>query len=518
MYIEPNTHLEFFQDLHIDPDYENTIYFPTTQAKDNYFANLPSIKTPKCYYQRQNRGYCRVEIPYAQMLDRSYMRFKNNSFEDKWFYAFVLDIEYINNITTEVHYQLDVMMTWCGGGYVLDECFVEREHTETDAIGDNVVPESFDTSFTVHNSIGRTGYMDEWNCLIVFAPDSTRTSSGSKYGYYTVLSYQFASTVSGTGGLIDYINSLSGAEQERIQGIYYVPRAFIPEVMYRGQLNGSAPVHYPIAVPKPVKGVTSIDGYSDIKNAKLFTYPYYFLRVESSEGERQDLAFELSRAQAGITFELRGIVGEMTQIALIPEGYNTPTINDENYNEQMTLREFPMIGWTVDTYKAFLAQQMVSIPANLLTAGTQALMGNTVGAVASATSSTIGLIDGAIKTTLKPFASKGQDTPQLSLALDNEYKDFWFYEESIRGYQAKIIDEYFTMFGYAVNEVKTPNVNARPYYTYVKTIGCHVHGSLPEADKREIENVFNKGVRFWKESHQYIGKYNGDGAPDNSPV
>ena len=56
-------------------------------------------------------------------------------------------------------------------------------------------------------------------------------------------------------------------------------------------------------------------------------------------------------------------------------------------------------------------------------------------------------------------------------------------------------------------------MNARPYWTYVKTLGCSVDGAIPADDASAIENIFNKGVRFWK-NHNNIGNY----SLDNSPV
>ena len=62
---------------------------------------------------------------------------------------------------------------------------------------------------------------------------------------------------------------------------------------------------------------------------------------------------------------------------------------------------------------------------------------------------------------------------------------------------AKEIDDYFTAYGYRVNKVKTPNLANRPYYTFVQTSGAIVRGSLPAVAARNIENILNRGCRFW---------------------
>lgn len=543
MYVEPNTHLEFFQDLHIDPDYENTIYFPTTQAKDNYFANLTSIKTPKCYYQREKRGYCRVEIPIRNLLDRSYMRFKNDSFEDKWFYAFVLDVEYINNITTEVHYQIDTMMTWCGS-YNLDPCFVERGHTKTDDIGDNIVPENIQVNNYVNNAqfssgqtapqrsgaIGQT--QTDWTYLVVMEPKSpAEPPAGDTLGVYSGLHYHSENTAS---DLTTYINGMDAFEQARIQGIFYIPKAFVPTEQQ------IAPRTYTKSIQKPVAGTTLIDSYVP-KNNKMYTYPYNYIVVNNTEGESAEFPFEFF-ATSDCEFKVAGIVGEQTQITLSPIRYrNNQTLQTvDDLNLQMMMKEFPMCAWTIDTFKAFLAQQLVAIPSNAVGAATmgyynprpipKGFRGDRTswrqeeagfGAVTSLIGAIPDVIQGAYSSIYHPFEARGANAPLLSCAGLAPYKDFWFYRISVRSDEAERIDNYFTMFGYAINNVQVPERNARPYYTYVKTIGCHVTGSFPAGAQREIEEIFNKGVRFWNQSHEYIGRYVDTPlhpAVDNSPV
>lgn len=77
---------------------------------------------------------------------------------------------------------------------------------------------------------------------------------------------------------------------------------------------------------------------------------------------------------------------------------------------------------------------------------------------------------------------------------------------------ASMIDDYFTMYGYAVRNTLTPNMNARPNFTYVKTKGCIVHCNCPAEDARAIEEMFDNGIRFWK-NHNNIGNYNLNNSP-----
>lgn len=61
----------------------------------------------------------------------------------------------------------------------------------------------------------------------------------------------------------------------------------------------------------------------------------------------------------------------------------------------------------------------------------------------------------------------------------------------------KAIDNYFSMFGYKVNIVKTPNITGRQNWNYVKTINCNFDGNIPQTDLNIIRAMFNNGTTLW---------------------
>ena len=74
---------------------------------------------------------------------------------------------------------------------------------------------------------------------------------------------------------------------------------------------------------------------------------------------------------------------------------------------------------------------------------------------------------------------------------------FYFYKMSIKAEYARIIDDYFSMFGYKTNRVKVPNITGRQNWNYVKTIDCNCDGDIPETDLNVIRTIFNNGVTMW---------------------
>jgi hypothetical protein len=83
---------------------------------------------------------------------------------------------------------------------------------------------------------------------------------------------------------------------------------------------------------------------------------------------------------------------------------------------------------------------------------------------------------------------------------------FWS-RMSVTHQYAKMIDDYFNMFGYAVKVCKVPNRNARPHWNYVKTVGCTLTGSVPADSMRHLCQIYDHGITFWNNGDE-IGQYN----------
>ena len=79
---------------------------------------------------------------------------------------------------------------------------------------------------------------------------------------------------------------------------------------------------------------------------------------------------------------------------------------------------------------------------------------------------------------------------------------------------AQQIDDFFSMYGYATNRVKTPNIQdgsgnyqmVRSQWYYVQTEGCTVLGSMPADVRVQIERIYDSGITFWRNSGN-VGRY-----------
>lgn len=75
---------------------------------------------------------------------------------------------------------------------------------------------------------------------------------------------------------------------------------------------------------------------------------------------------------------------------------------------------------------------------------------------------------------------------------------------SIKEEFARIIDDFFSMFGYKTNKVKIPNLTGRQNWNYIKTIDCNITGNLPQQDLQEIKDMFNNGLTIWHNTSTFL--------------
>lgn len=523
-YIAPNSIVQFYGDMGLNDNYDDSLYFPSSSAKDTYFGISEYIiaTAQAMSYTREQRGFIRVELPMSTLIHATYMRFKNTSFENKWFYAFIKNVEYINNNCTQVNFELDALMTWMGD-FTLGECFIVRQHTATDRIGDNLYPEPV--------SVGEYSYNDyqdlipETNeCAIIVAiADAELYDSGVMQGNYydgiysglTLYAFQRYDAT----GIAALLNTYQ-ASPDSVVAMYLVPITAIRDTIPVSGGVKLSPTASGANIRRTIEtltGTETLKGYTP-RNKKLYSYPYNFEMIDNGMGDTLALRFEYG-GSFEINVELSFNIMTPVEVTLRPFAYKGSSVNTLN-TEVLALSGYPMCSWVSDAYKAWLAQN--SVPFAISAGATAALgvanvfSGNVIGTIASARSllnETIQYVSQDYKASIAADFAKGNKSSG-SNNYSTGHLHFSYGRVSVISQVAREIDKFFDMYGYAYNQYGVPNMNVRPYWTYVKTVGCAVGGNIPADDASAIEKIFNNGIRFWH-SHRQIGHYS---TLDNSPT
>ena len=489
-YIAPNSIIKLLAGAPIDGSYDNTLYFDSPLSQSNYFSGLAKYTLENQSYQRTNKNSIRVDVEADNLYDVNYVMFQNTAFGNKWLYAFVNEVNYINNSVSEIVYELDVMQTWLFD-YTLEPSFVVREHSATDKPGDNLVPEDLDTGEYVADSSSGTGHTDNLKIVVAATFDRNYADKAGRIygGIYSGLTYsQFDATVDGAVFLSSFIE---GAETKAdgIVSVFYAPADFYSERNLATKFE----------ITKP-KGQSMIGTYSP-KNKKLLTFPYTFLFVTNQQGQTANYKYEFFTDE-NCKFQLAGDFNPNTTLILTPKNYKGIALN---YDETLTLSGWAQCPFTTDTYKAFQAQAASALPLNVISrAAVPALTGNVGGAVLGAASAVYEQVKGDYMARLQPDQAHGSQSGGALTALGA--LDFVFMNKHITEEFAKIIDDYFTMFGYATHRIKVPARNVRPHWTYCKTQGCNLAGRLPSDAAKKIISIYDKGITWWKNGNE-VGNY-----------
>ena len=507
MYILPNTTVKLFKNCPLDKSYENTILFASASAQTTFFASLTGYTFSAQTYQRVHSNKIRVAMNAEPLYNCNYLAFQNASFGTKWFYAFVLSVEYINNTTSEITYQIDVLQTW-HFDYVLRQCLVEREHTTTDNVGDNLLPENLELGEYITDDFDGTNNLAPKVIVVAATFDADyRPISGTIYsGIFSGLYYHvYPNTTAGAVACAAFIAN-AGAASSGIVSVFLMPESMVTNMLDPAK-------SYTISKTKKTSG--AIDGYTP-RNKKLYTYPYNFLYVTNMQGNAAVFPYEYFTGTS-CAFLLAGDMSPNPSVVMAPINYKGVSNDFPNYDEKMVLSGYPQLGFNVDTYRAWLAQNASTLALNALSSGMTLAGGiaaeNPVVAAQGITGA-LSVVNQVYQHSIMPHQAKGGAGSTTNCAIG--LQDFMFMHKHIRGEFAHIIDDYFDMFGYACHRVKIPNRNARPEWTYVKTIGCKIDpaatSGLPGDDMEMIENLYNNGIRWWN-NPAHIGNYTYSNAP-----
>lgn len=574
-YIPPNSDVVLCRGVPIESDYKYTLYFDSIATQNNYFFSKAFKQFHNVSYQRERRNYITLEIPATQVYACNYLLFKNTSYGEKWFFAFVDGVEYVNDNVTDIHYELDMMQTWMFE-YTLMQCLVEREHSVTDKIFENTKPENIGYGELMcgvsQNLLSSRGLLGEYACVITSKPYSTGGDDPIKLYSQFCPVYGYIGSAEDMNVLVqDFVRS---GQQDAVLSVT-VANALMAQ--------GADETHFdmPKIVPKEdfkfvCYGVTSgiYEGEEQFKdrlpngykprNKKLFGYPYNQLWVSNNQGTVNEYRYEDFKIDKDGFFHMEVAASGVSspECVLYPLDYRGVA---KYYDHALVLTGYPTVPWIGDTYKAYMAMNRNQIENALYTQAFNGVI-NTVSAflggtmtvnnaadmlqAAKADASNAGkTVSQTTKTGLRQQATGGifsaigtagtSAVDFMTSAWQVEAKlkdvsnippnvgglsgagsvtnalarfDYSTYYMCVKPEYAEIVDKFFDMFGYNTCTVKVPNTHSRPHWNYVKTVGCEIQGFLPQEAANVIKAVYDRGVTFWKNGDE-VGNYTLDNSP-----
>ena len=500
----------YLLDVPLENDYKNTLYFANVQAQQTYFQSriIGSYSYNDFSYQRKDQ-IIRVPAQYDSIYKCNYVMYQNSAYNNKWFYAFVTDLEYINDGRTDLHIETDVIQTWMFD-YIVKSSFVEREHVSNDTVGIHTVPENVELGEYISNGFVRDNELNDF----VYVIQVTEWVNGEKplaTNFGGVYAPGGAYICTSAAQVVNIISALNQAGKgDAVTNVYIVPSKVVNNTSGSLQYSGQAdPVTYDITVDKQA----TLNGYTP-RNNKLLTYPYNYLLIDNNNGTSNILQYE-NFSGSNCEFEVAGVPTVGGSIKCVPKNYKGETRFQQ---EGIMCGKFPTCGWVNDMYTNWLTQNAVNIGLGIATSGLELIGG--VGMMATGAGSVAGagaVANGALgiansvgqiyQHSLIPNSARGNiNGGDINTCYD--MNKFYFIKMSIKSEYAQIIDKYFDMYGYKVNMVKVPNKAHRSRYWYTKTINVNINGDIPQSDMQKIKNCYDNGITFWRSASD-IENYEG---------
>lgn len=532
--IAPNSEIYLLK-CPIELDNENQLSFSNATTQHNYFNSLPKLSLTNATFQRKD-GTIRWPGSMEDILEYNYCMYRNKNHGNKWFYAFIEDMQYVSDSMTAIKIKTDFWQTW---QFSLNwkKCFVEREHVNDDSFGANLVEEGLETGEYVCNKESdirynkvtggevQTGYYIVLQVTEIPNNQSLPATCGKVIGnipnglYYLAFRYS-------TSGMLDVNKVIKWFDENKdgsgIVAMFLAPETICPMVKRMTPLNSDGTnlveIFYPQETDVPTLMAsdivfakdTTLDGYTP-KNNKVYNYPFNYLMISNGNGATYEYRFEdfnfnsYTQQIGDPEFFVIGTLTQGCQVKLIPDNYRKAKNSQGNWDYSINGAEYPILSWTSDYYLNWQAKNQsylyTQMGINTLTHVASAALTapNIVGAGIAALNIGSSIIDTMHQETLAsmvPDQAKG-NTSSGDLNFSNAMDTFIIKQMCVRYEFAKRIDDFFSAYGYKVNTYKIPNRTGRQNWNYVKTLGCNITGDIPQGDMQSIKDMFNAGVTIW---------------------
>lgn len=486
MYINPQTIFTLYSGVPFDIGHSHIIRFTSKSAQDAYFAGKVVKSYTDFSYVREN-SVVRVPEKADDLIQCNYCSFLNAGFGNKRFYAFITDIEYAANAVTRIGIEIDYVQTFITE-WAIGESYVEREHVSDDAIGKHTVEENLPTgdyfavkSMTYNAGVGIAGY------ALNTDTGGAETLINNMYVGADVLATQSPATMS------NWINGYSETPE------YVIMVTMCTADMATG-LNPS-PVTRNLTFTR-TRGAFSYQGQSYTpKNNKLYSYPYRFIMVDNFDGASDIIKWEMfdTAETPNAEFQINENLVPKPYMEIFPLDYSGEHTAS---GHAVAYENFPQCIYSTDAFKAWVSQEM---PRGIANTGMNIITGIGGGAIAQGS---IGALVGGTASGASSIINMGMDYKYHKLHSEamggtigsaggnyaNGRVGFRIREMSIKPEYAKIVDSYFTRFGYKVDSYKVPNLTGHPEFNYVKCYETSVSGNVPEECITQVSEMFNKGV------------------------
>lgn len=235
MTIVPNTEIRLVKSP-LTLSNKHQITFTSKEAQEEYFLSLPFVEDLNASYQRKD-GVINFNEHFDNIINYNYCMYKNENYGNKWFYAYIISMRYVNDGMTEISIATDVFQTW-QFDLIFKQSFIEREivNVSDDVAGNNLVPEGLEIG---ELKVEGTAEIDELEpaYIVAYTGDSYKTGDsevaisqdGYSYnGIYSSVTFAVANNY-GFNVLMAILNLQDNSE--KVLTVFTVPKLAVKSLL-----------------------------------------------------------------------------------------------------------------------------------------------------------------------------------------------------------------------------------------------------------------------------------------------
>lgn len=556
MNFQPETVVRLLSNVPLSLNETNQLWFDTVTAQQTYFSGKVSRTYNQFTYQRKERNYVAVETNAELLYNVNYMMFQNSNFANKWFYAYVTEIEYKNPNTSWVYYEIDPFQTWL---FELNfkQSFIEREHTPRYNADGTPVINTIDEGLNYgseYKIIDDSSYKNYGDTIFILV-----TSKDYLHKLPDGLERPFPENIGNVPqGFFNYIFpiSLSGYKEYTYKNFSLMSwaefydklnqdTAFVGKVVNLTLLD-FVPLN--VSVDNANANITNMDNvslynarndlgltgsilyindgaftpsvidcgnkYSSFPNyaeSKLLMYPYSYTKVTDMRGNEFDIKNEHITGQ-DLKFSVRGSIAPQCKTAYEVVNYKDKTnlldgIINNNVSSMAIIDDYTA-AYLQGNQNVLMTGAAVNVVSSIASIVGNSMIGNIGGAVSSGVGgiTDILMLNAKMKDIDNHPSNLRNQGNNYNFDFANKYTGIRIIKYTVTDEYQKILTDFFKMYGYKVNRVKVPNLHTRQSWNYVKTVDCTIVANIPQDDLNSIKQMFNKGITLWHNTD--VGNYN----------
>lgn len=372
-----------------DNSYRHTLTFSSVSEQTSFMMGRmdSSLEKDTYTYVRMNNSI-RVMFNAERLYTYDYVMYQNSNYGSKWFYAFIVGVNYVNENCTELVLELDVMQTWYFD-YTLKQCFVEREHVDDDTVGAHLNEEPAMPLQYQHLNFERHVMEPRWGVLLLNAymhyVDDEYHSNGvdpcqgvwaqGQYNACRFAIYDLNDADSKQRLSLDVQSLNQHGAADTIADAFTLPaNCFSIDDLIKFPIkindtwtrtSGKVWTLQEGVLPMAAGG-TSVSKPSTLgtytpKNNKLLCYPYNYLEIGDFTGRVEDWRYEYFGTNGFCRLSQRMVASADCQGYVTPDAYNgIPDSPGGHSFKPFTFDFTNKISWVYSAYQNWAAQNALN--------------------------------------------------------------------------------------------------------------------------------------------------------------